>query len=485
MNEEKDILRVSQFAPYRALDEGFNVSNVENTLKSARKIYNQKKWLDTFEEYERFIEGILKIPDSTLLPLKELMNNVQDGRRVISLRYDVDIDPCTAVRLARYNSRYGICGSFYLLHTAYYYGTMHDQVFCRNPILMKWVMELVVAGCEIGLHIDPLSLYFQYGVDGAAAICEELSWLRSQGAVICGTVAHNSYPLYGAENFEIFKNRVVWKRSSLTYRGRKVPLGILDEAELGLSYEGNYSVTVAKEPTRQILGKLLDWSVSPMTDAVGDEYWMRMYLLDNPYFQSACKVKVWHHGGGKWTVAANIPGERLHWMWCVSLDDMLFELQRLPEDSRIMIMLHPVYFSGDQVKQEENAERMRLEESDSINYEDVKISIDQLSTELRVIDRKVDEVNQKIDTVNNLLSNELNVIDRKVDAVNNFITRIETRLGRGWYFLKLPFCAMNWMIAFVYGIIRKIRTLLRYCKLILSGFFRILDSSRKTQSTLG
>ena len=51
---------------------------------------------------------------------------------------------------------------------------------------------------EIGLHIDPLGVLCEHGVDGVEAMRTELAWIRSHGASVSGVVAHNSAAAYGS-----------------------------------------------------------------------------------------------------------------------------------------------------------------------------------------------------------------------------------------------------------------------------------------------
>ena len=193
---------LSRFGEYRAIDDDFDVPQMKHTLRWAREIYVKKGWLDSFTDYQALIAAIRELPDSEVVPMRELMRTPAGNVRRLALRYDIDVDPYTALQLARYNARYALCGSFYLLHSSYYYGVFAEGVLHRNPLLREWATALSVAGCELGLHTDPLALYFEHGVDGADGVRQELAWLRSQGVPIEGTVAHNSLPLYGAENLK-------------------------------------------------------------------------------------------------------------------------------------------------------------------------------------------------------------------------------------------------------------------------------------------
>jgi hypothetical protein len=336
------ILRRPSFAPYRAGTGHYDENYMWQVLNGCRKSYKELGFSDSFSVYTSLIDGLRDLPRTDILPLRELMQAHTQDRRLIGLRFDVDADPVTAIRMARHNARFGICGSFYLLHTAYYYGSIREGVLHRNPLLQGWLTDLIVAGCEIGLHTDPLSLYFEHGIDGADAVRQEILWLRQQGAQIDGTVAHNSVPLYGAENFEIFKGRSIWKRTRLKHRGVSVPLGVLDEQELKLTYEGNFASPVSDRPTREARG----WLEAPLHAAIENESWMRCYLGEVCY-RRATDAMVWHHGRGLWTLVSRLLDGKSAWRWKIGLADLLQHLRELPLGSRTSILMHPCYFTGD------------------------------------------------------------------------------------------------------------------------------------------
>jgi hypothetical protein len=331
------------FKPYHASDEGFDHSNFVVTLKNVRKSYKEQGLVSSFENYCNFIQRLRDLSNTEIVPLKDLFNIPADDKHIISLRHDIDADPLTALRMARYNARYGICGSFYILHTAYYYGSMINGVFQRNHLLKEWMRGFIVAGCEIGLHIDPFSLYIDYGIDGASALCEELKWLREQGAMIYGTVAHNSFPAYGAENFEIFKNRVFGNRKSFQKDNIRITLGILNEKELGLHYEGNYADEIRLASSERIDR----WLNSTTINAAQSENWMRTYLFENPYCQWGPDVVIWPISGYKWSVAARPLNSAPFFKWNVSQEETLSVFRQMPPGTRTSIVLHPIYFSRD------------------------------------------------------------------------------------------------------------------------------------------
>ncbi|MEX2577559.1 MAG: hypothetical protein WD342_00765 [Verrucomicrobiales bacterium] len=152
----------------------------------------------------------------------------------------------SALRTARMEADCGIRSSWYILHTSPYYGNWKEDVFLRHSCMRHIYRQIEDMGHEIGLHTDGLHVYQGWGADGAAAVREEIEWLREAGLKIEGTTAHNSVGAYGACNYAIFKGRqkALWDKpgecpDSMTFQGKTALLQQLDEKELGLRYECN------------------------------------------------------------------------------------------------------------------------------------------------------------------------------------------------------------------------------------------------------
>ena len=185
--------------PYSAVT-GRDMENYFAQVKTMCEPY-----ANPFCYYEALIDELNDIPSLNMLDGANFANCCEKDKLHVFLRHDVDSDPITALKAARYLARVGRRGSFYLLHTSPYYAECYNDVVVRNPALIHWIHGFIVSGCEVGLHNDAHGVQKLWGLDGVTAIREELSWLRSQGLNISGTVAHNSGPAYGTENYEILK----------------------------------------------------------------------------------------------------------------------------------------------------------------------------------------------------------------------------------------------------------------------------------------
>jgi peptidoglycan/xylan/chitin deacetylase (PgdA/CDA1 family) len=326
---------------YRVGWSGDNCSVVDHRCRLASKDLSAVGFTNPFNLYRQLVDALVANRRVVIRPLKKLMEPAPKATVVVGLRHDVDDDILTGLRVARYLARVGVPGSFYLLHISHYYGRFEGAKFLRHPAMMEYVRGLVVAGCEIGLHTDALGIYTRHGIDGAAAVKAEIAWLWEQGAKISGTSSHNSAPVYGAENFEIFKNRSLGGRDGLAVGKRRIPLGALDEKELGLTYEANYPVLPA-QPDPAALSLYL---VPPEQDAIRSRSWLEGYFLKNPVFRPGYDASVWLLGRDQWVIACHNGTQSL--MWPADLKTVLEFLDECSDGMRIVFNIHPEYVSAD------------------------------------------------------------------------------------------------------------------------------------------
>lgn len=295
-----------------------------------------------FWYYRQLIGELLNISNLKIVPLYELMSYPVDGTRVVGLRHDMDADPTAGLRCARYLAKKGICGSFFILHTAPYYGNFCGDYFVRNPQVAEWVLGFIVSGCELGVHNDCMRIYRDYEKDGAEALKAEVEWLRSNGAKIHGTVAHNSGPTYGAENSEIFHGRKLWHRDVKTASAKSIPLGSVSESAIGLTYEGSFAKV--KQDINVTEAKRF-FSESREAD-ICSKGWMYRYLLENPCLDWALDYQFWLINRNEWVIAGKFEGKML-FEWRVGLGRMVELLAALPLGSRSVLVVHPEYVRGD------------------------------------------------------------------------------------------------------------------------------------------
>ncbi len=205
-----------KFRPYRTGEKAFDMEQMRTEFVPVGESLDKSGLRNNIEYYKKFIAFIGSVPRCEVRPLKDLYQPLEDDRFTLALRHDMDMDLFSSLDTSRILFNAGLRGTFYIQHTAGYYGEFTDGRFSRNTNMIEHLLSVQNDfQCELGLHTDGLWVYQQCGLDGAQAIRSELAWLRSHGIRIFGTAAHNSAPLYGAENFEIFEGRAVLNRYSL------------------------------------------------------------------------------------------------------------------------------------------------------------------------------------------------------------------------------------------------------------------------------
>jgi len=332
---------IRMWRPYRVRSHPLSREEIIGRCGHVTGTYRELGLVSPFSTYRKVVDALIANTSIEVRPMNRLMAPAGKDKAVVALRHDLDGDVVTGVRSARYLASKGLPGSFYLLHTAHYYGTVENNVFRRFAGLESFVAEFVATGCELGLHTDPLSLYCTHRIDGAEAVRTEIAWLRSLGANLSGTVAHNSAIVFGAENFEIFRRRGIGNRRRFSCQGQNVPLQALDEQKLGLTYEGNYPVLPdALDPDK--VAAYMDLSKG---DCVRDPEWLRYYFLENPFFGRAYDVDIWLLARDAWVIAKR--GGDGGVRWPVNTEDLLLYLGRLDEGVRAVVCIHPEYVSGD------------------------------------------------------------------------------------------------------------------------------------------
>ena len=201
--------------------------------------------MDTMLHYGQMLKKLQANPRVRFRTFADALNNPPQGDEVcVIVRHDVDGDIFAAVEMAEIEDRLGIATSYYLLHTAPYYAVPEDGVYKRHEATVPYYQRLQELGQEVGVHTDSLTLLQYQDIRGDEALPIEIERLRSHGLEIVGTLAHNSFGIYGACNYAQFKGRPSDTRSlgravAVEHDGRWSPLRQLDEEALGLTYEGN------------------------------------------------------------------------------------------------------------------------------------------------------------------------------------------------------------------------------------------------------
>jgi hypothetical protein len=160
--------------------------------------------------YEDFLKHISSSDRFLLVTQKDFEKTNASDKVIISLRHDVDRNIDGALRLAYREHKYGIKATYFILHTAKFYGSTTNKSFQRNDRILFYLKKLQDAfGHEIGFHNDLMTLQIVYGIEPRNFLKTELKWLRDNGIQIYGSSMHGSSFCYQYH----YLNTYFWKDS--------------------------------------------------------------------------------------------------------------------------------------------------------------------------------------------------------------------------------------------------------------------------------
>ena len=314
--------------------------SLETIVRRCSEISNRTAQLGIINSssyYLRLLDGLQRLKNANFVSLEDIGKSNDTGKLNVALRHDVDADIGSAIDCADALQKRGIPGTFYLLHTSHYFSqiTQADPflVFTYHDGFVPLLQRLVETGVDIGLHNDALGVEIDHDGDGATALVDALGWLRKQGVDIRSTAAHNSPLVYGSECFEVFEGLSVAGREQLDWQGRQIKLQTLNQSALGLTFEGNHP---------RVRAELSAGRMAAITRGSGDclrqPEWQKAYFLDNPIFERGYEYDAWLIGQDRWVLSGE--GEI---DYPLTLDELLLKLEGLPEGSRLVASVHPIY----------------------------------------------------------------------------------------------------------------------------------------------
>lgn len=331
----------NRFRSYKTSKMAFDMDQIRSSFGAVSETLDRMGLLNNLAYYRKFIEFIKSIPQCEVRQLKDLHWPLDGDHFALALRHDMDMDLFSSVNTSQVLHNAGVRGTFYVQHTAPYYGEFVDRQFTRNTNIIEYLLAIQNSfQCELGLHTDGLWVYQQWGLNGAQAVSSELDWLRSHGIQIFGTSAHNSAPLYGAENFELFEGRAVLNRYILIKNKKRIPLQSLNEDDLALKYEANYA-DVGKSSHSMDMVKYLNFLPA---DAIRNEVWMRTYAFDNPYCRWGHDYNLWLIGKDRWLICGH-PDRDTVFKWNVTFEDVVNFLKQISTGMHVVCHIHPIYVS--------------------------------------------------------------------------------------------------------------------------------------------
>ncbi|HIA37589.1 MAG TPA: hypothetical protein EYN89_12880, partial [Flavobacteriales bacterium] len=192
-------------------------------------------------DYEKLLTCYLGSHENMTLgqyTLEPELNN----RNILLIRHDVDHDFETALAMAKWESDRGIVATYCLLHTAWYWGELHDGQYSHYQDLVDFGNRLHALGHEISLHNNFVTLGLTDAINPKECLIRELRFMNSQGWKVVSTTLHGDKLCgkYNYNNAELFKEAVKPERGGareIVGPNGTVSLGSISYDEVGVSYE--------------------------------------------------------------------------------------------------------------------------------------------------------------------------------------------------------------------------------------------------------
>jgi hypothetical protein len=193
--------------------------------------------------YENFLNYLSSSDHFVIVPLKDFEKTISQDKVVLSLRYDMDENIDAALKFAYREKKFGIHSTYFVLHTAEYYGKTTRGSFIRNDNVVDFLKKMQDSfEEEIGFHNDLVTLQVVYGIPSREFLRDELDFLRNNGINIVGTTYHGSqfcyiYKYYNAYFWKEYPDNG-WNYEYVPIRSNNVTIEKDSLSNYDLKYEG-------------------------------------------------------------------------------------------------------------------------------------------------------------------------------------------------------------------------------------------------------
>ncbi len=168
---------------------------------------------------------------------RNFMKEKATDRVTVYFRHDIDVAPFHAVMMSEEEKKRNIGASYYVLHSAAYYGRKEPGKVFRYTAMDLIYRQIQQNGHEIGVHNDLFSMMLTNGIDPISFQKKELEYYKKAGIKITGTVCHggviNAWGLNNTWLFSDFRRSGEYKKDGRTYS-----YGNRSVTDYGFSYEG-------------------------------------------------------------------------------------------------------------------------------------------------------------------------------------------------------------------------------------------------------
>lgn len=221
-------------------DTGLSVHEIEKIVRDSQ----DSRAVFTYDEYRLLLQELSR-QKYIVLPINLFRHTFDSSKVLVGLRHDVDTHPFKALGIAEIENAFNIQSTFYILHSATYYGCVTDTGFTRYPSMGSIYQQLSERAGEIGIHNDLISMMVLYDIDPLPFQLEEIDYYASIGIQIYGSASHGSATV---QNLNLL-NRHIYsdfhEYGTFTKNNRTYTYGHFSLEDFGLRYEA-YAVPYNK-----------------------------------------------------------------------------------------------------------------------------------------------------------------------------------------------------------------------------------------------
>jgi hypothetical protein len=314
--------------------EAYDLYDNEETIKITDKVFisntpNMSNKTHNLVEYEKFLKDLVSTGRYLFVTQNELEKTTSSDKVIISIRHDIDNHINTAMKFAYREQKYGVRATYYLLHTADYYGKTKQNSFVRNEKSIFFFKKLQNGfGHELGFHNDLVTLQVVYGIDPKAYLKQELKWLRSNGIIIRGTCTHgssycyiyhylNTYFWRSSPNFghNFYNYEYIYKAGAIVHM-QNTEQSNINFSEIGYNYQEHSS-----DPEGLLLPEIKGMEI------IKDDRVNYNLEYDGDYI----------HTDYNFSDVKILPGGK---RWHMSMEDF----NKIPAGKKVIILIHPLFW---------------------------------------------------------------------------------------------------------------------------------------------
>lgn len=193
--------------------------------------------MHAWADYRRLL-GELAAPRYRVLTMAAYAGAAADPQRVtVGMRHDIDTHPEKAVAMAAIEEELRLPSTYYILHSAAYYGTVVAGRLARHAAISALAQDFHRRGFEVGIHSDLFQMMWKRAFEPVSFMRAEIASYAALGVPVTGGAAHGDGEVIRRQLNNMWIFAEFGHRGEVEVDGLLYPYGQHTVAEHGLAYE--------------------------------------------------------------------------------------------------------------------------------------------------------------------------------------------------------------------------------------------------------